>query len=442
MKFHTTLFFLFLTQMTFAQLPKEIQDNIHQRMEYGYNPSIAIGIIDSSGTTFYSFGKADLEIGEAVDENTIYEIGSISKVFTGWMLAEMITEGKMNLDDPIEKYLPTIKVPDYQGVKITLKDLSTHYSSLPRLPDNLDLTKDLSNPYANYDGKALLEFLEKYKLTREPGTVYEYSNYAVGLLGYILAKENGMSYEELFKEKIGKKLGVKNTTITLSEVQKKNMAMGYMDDTVVSNWDFDALAGAGAWRSNVNDMLQVLAAHLKLEGNDLTPAAQLTQELHMDNGTKMGLGWHFYKDDIRWHNGGTGGYRSFCGIDVKKNRGVVVLTNSSSGVDDIGLKILDPTFKLQPVKKITEIDDTVFSKYVGEYILGGMMLMTVSQEEKKYLVQMYGQPAYQIFPESETKFFLKVVNAQIEFVQDEKGNFNSLMFEQNGMRHEGKRKKK
>lgn len=436
------LFQLLISISMNAQFSEEFKASIQDRVDQEYAPSIAVGIIDSNGMHFYNYGKTKNENGKNVDERTIYEIGSVSKVFTSLLLAEMVAEGKMNLDDPIEKYLPNVQVPDYKGIKITLKHLATHNSGLPRLPENLNIGEDPNNPYAHYDEKMLLDFLGKYKLLNEPGTKNEYSNLGAGLLGYMLTKESGMSLEDLFQEKVGNKIQHKNTVITLSALQKENLALGHAGGDVVPNWDFqDALAGGGAFKSTVFEMLSFLKMQLPLDGNKLSVAVQSTQKLQAHVQVKMGLGWHFFKDDIRWHNGGTGGYRSFCGIDVEKNRGVVVLTNSGYSVDDLGLHLLDESQELQEPRAIAKVDTQIYKDYVGKYIIGGMMAVEVTTKNGKLYFQPFGQPAYRVYPASETLFFMQGVNVELEFIKDENGKVNSFIFAQDNYKQKVKRVK-
>lgn len=426
-----------------AQFSAEFKASIHERVNNGYAPSIAVGVIDSNGVHFYNYGKTKNENGKIVDQETIYEIGSISKVFTSLLLAEMISEGKIKLDDPIEKYLPNIKVPDYNGVKITFRHLATHNSSLPRLPDNLLSTGDPTNPYIHFDERMLLDFLAKHKLLSEPGTKYEYSNLGAGLLGYILTKQSGMTLEELFYEKVGKKIFADNTKITLTDNQKEKLALGHSGGDVVPNWDFqDALAGAGAFKSTVSEMLSFLFLQLKLGENDRTAAIELTQELQAEGDRKVGLGWHFFKENIRWHNGGTGGYKSFCGIDLEKNRGVVILSNSTYSVDDLGLHLLDESEAIEEPRAIAKIAPQIYENFVGKYVLSGMMVMDVTTKDGKLYFQPFGQPKYRIYPETETLYFMLGIDVEIEFIKDEDGKVNRFFFEQNNYKQEAKRVKK
>ena len=437
------IFLFFISFSMSAQFTEEFKASIQERVDKDYTASIAVGIIDSSGMHFYNYGKTKNENGKNVNERTIYEVGSISKVFTSLLLAEMVAEGKMNLDDPLEKYLPNVQVPDYKGIKITLKHLATHNSGLTTLPNNLNLGGDPDNPYAHYDEKMLLSFLGKCKLLSEPGTKHQYSNLGVGLLGYILTKESGMSLEDLFQEKIGNKILSKNTIIALSAAQKENLAQGHSGGDVVSGWDFqDALAGCGAFKSNVIEMLSFLKIQLPLDGNELSAAIKSTQELQAHVQTKMGLGWHFFKDDIRWHNGGTGGYRTFCGFDIAKNRGVVVLSNSTFSVDDLGLHLLDENEPIEKLRPIAKVDAKIYEDIVGKYILSGIVLVDVFTKNDKLYFQFFGQQAYRIYPASETLFFMLGVAIELEFVKDENGKVNSFIFEQNNYKQEAKRKKK
>ena len=437
------LFLLSFSISINAQFSEDFKASIHERVDNGYAPSIAVGVIDSIGVHFYNYGKTKIEDGKNVDQETIYEIGSISKVFTSLLLAEMIAEGKMNLGDPIDKYLPNVQVPNYKGVKITLKHLATHHSGLPRLPNNLDLGKDPGNPYAYYDEKMLLEFLEKNKLIIEPGTKYGYSNLGAGLLGYILTKESGMSLEDLFYEKVGNQILADNTKINLTKEQKTHLALGHAGGDIVPNWDFqDALAGAGAFKSNVSEMLSFLKIQLPIDGNELSSSIKSTQELQAHVDTKIGLGWHFFRDQIRWHNGGTGGYRSFCGINLEKNRGVVILSNSSFSVDDLGLNLLDKNEPLVELRPIAKVDAKIYEDYVGKYVLGGMMAVDIFTKEDKLYFQFFGQAANRVYPESETLFFMLGVNIELEFIKAENGKVESFIFAQNNYKQEVKRMKK
>lgn len=359
MKIIKTLLFLLLCTSAFTQknaLPEDVVASIKSRIDFGLTPSIVIGIIDKDGMHYYSFGTKTVG-GELVDEHSIYEIGSISKTFTATLLADNIVKGKMKADDPVSKYLPAaVKVPMYKGggPQITLGNLSDHTSGLPRMPSNMP-ESDPKDPASDYTPELMYAFLSSYVLPREVGSEFEYSNFAVGLLGQIQALAAGTSYEEALTSVITSPLKMKETGITLSAKMKDNLAVGHSMGMPVHNWDLNSMQGAGGIRSSAHDMLLYLSANLGLTKSQLSRAMELAHTPRHDKaGAQVGLGWFISKGslgDVFAHNGGTGGYLTFAGFVKETDRGVVVLTNSgSSGADDIGMHLLDPQSPLEEVK--------------------------------------------------------------------------------------------
>ena len=376
--------------------------------------------------------------------DTVFEMGSVTKVFTSLLLADMVQKGEVSLDDPVAKYLPaTVKMPTRNGRVITLVDLATHTSGLPRLPTNLK-PQDPANPYADYSVEQMYEFLSGYVLTRDIGSKYEYSNLGGGLLGHVLALKAGKSYEELVESRICGPLGMKSTAITLTPEMKARLAVGHdASMNSVANWDVPTLAGAGALRSTANDMLTFVAANVGYVKSPLAAAMASMLAVRRPTGVpglEIALGWHILTKDgqeIVWHNGGTGGYRTFIGYDKASRVGVVVLSNASTtaGVDDIGMHLLNPASRLAKaptVHKEAVVDPKVFDGYVGRYQLAPTFILTVTREGDQLFAQATGQPKFQIFPDSATEYFLKVVDAQITFLTDEKGRASSLVLHQNG----------
>jgi CubicO group peptidase (beta-lactamase class C family) len=389
--------------------------------------------------------------GSAVplDSNTVFEIGSVTKVFTTALLAEMVQRGEVRLDDPIARYLPsTVHVPSRNGRQITLLDLATQTSGLPRLPSNLSL-KNIVNPYADYTVRELYSFLSSYELPRDIGAKFEYSNLGVGLLGHVLALRAGKSYEQLLTERILTPLRMSDTRITLTPTMRSRLAPGHNEaDTVVSNWDLPTLAGAGALRSTASDMMKFLAANLD---SSLGPVARALAAGHAplrETGQpemKIGLGWitsSEFGNALVWHNGQTGGYHSFIGFDRAKGHGVVILANSAKNIDDIGLHLLDARFRLIPAPKVRreiQINPALLDAYVGVYELAPSFRLTVTREGDALFGQATGQGKIQLFAETETEFFLKVTDAQITFVKDAAGKVNSIVLHQGGANIPGRR---
>jgi CubicO group peptidase (beta-lactamase class C family) len=290
--------------------------------------------------------------GLPLNGDTLFEVGSITKTFTTSLLADMVRRGEVRLDDPVATYLPaSVRVPERGSRKITLLDLATHTSGLPGLPANIH-PKDLSNPYADYTDEMLDQFLSSYTLSRDIGSKYEYSAVGIALLGRALGHRLNVTWEQALTRRILDPLGMKSTRATLSPALERRLAPGH-DETGkrVSNWDIPALPAMGALHSSANDMSKFLIANLTPSSKPFSVFAKAqVPRVSMDEETRVGLAWqtgHGTNRTIVWHGGGTGGYRSLIAFDPAKQMGVIVLTNFSSGADDIGFHLLDPELPLQ-----------------------------------------------------------------------------------------------
>jgi serine-type D-Ala-D-Ala carboxypeptidase/endopeptidase len=430
----------------------EIRQMLVDRIDVQHQSvGIAVGIISSDGRRLIAYGHLEKGDPRPLNGETIFEIGSETKVFTALLLADMVQRGEVSLDDPVSKYLPAnVKMPERNGRVITLVDLATHTSGLPRLPSNLSPV-DPNNPYADYSVDQLYQFLSGYKLTRDIGSQYEYSNLGGGLLGHILALRAGTSYEALVKSRICVPLGMSSTGITLTPERKARLAVGHNPAMEPEkNWDLPTLAGAGALRSDVNDMLTFLAANLGYQQSPLAPAMAAMLKVRRPTGQprlEIALGWHIITangKEIVWHNGGTGGYRSYMGFDAKARVGVVLLSNAGTptGVDDIGRHLLDTTVPLiaSPKEhKQVAVDPKLFDSYVGKYQMAPNFILTITREGDHLYVQATNQPKFEIYPEGHRDYFLKVVDAQITFLSDGKSPATELILHQNGLHQHAKR---
>jgi CubicO group peptidase (beta-lactamase class C family) len=386
-----------------------------------------------------------------LDGNTVFEIGSITKAFTGSLLAEMASRGDVKLEDPISMYLPkSVRVPSRNRKEITLLDLATQSSGLPRLATNMR-PADMANPYADYSVDQLYEFLSGHTLRRDPGERYEYSNVGVGLLGHILALRAGKSYEQLLKERILDPLGMNDTRVDPTPGMKARMAQGFdAEGTPTQSWSLPTLPGAGALKSTANDMLKFLAANLDSTSSPLARVLVRARTPQRDAdrpGNSIGLGWHVVDvlgTTATWHNGGTGGFRSFVGIDAVRHRGVIVLSNSAITPDDIGFHVLEPKVELVAAPKARTaiaLDPSRLEPLTGVYELANNFRLTVTREGSSLFAQGTDQPKFPLYAETETEFFLKAVDAQISFIKDSGGIFSSLILYQNGGRISGRRVK-
>ena len=406
---------------------------------------MVIATIDKDGAqSVAARGKAGGGNDRPLDGETVFEIGSITKVFTSLLFADMIERGEVKADDEAGKYLPErVAMPARGGKRITLLDLAQHVSGLPRMPDRFQ-PADPANPFADYDTAKLYSFLERVTLGRDIGEKYEYSNVGVGLLGHLLARRAGTSYEQLLRTRILEPLKMTSTSITMSEDQRRRLAIGHNEKLQpVENWDLDALAGAGAVRSTANDMLKFAAAHLGLMKTPLAAAMARMRAPRRPAGQKgmeIAMGWHVLTQTgpvLYWHNGGTGGYRTFLGMELGAKRAVVVLSNTALSNDDVGFHLLDSRAPLSILKapverRETAIDAKILGGHVGEFALAPTFILTITIEEGKLFAQATAQPRFELFAESETEFFLKAVDAQITFKRDEAGRTTSIVLHQNG----------
>ncbi|MEM6699842.1 MAG: serine hydrolase domain-containing protein, partial [Bacteroidota bacterium] len=305
---------------------------------------LSIGIYKNGEYQFYNYGQLSDEKTTTPDSLSIYEIGSITKTMTGALLNLMVEKDEVEFDASIGEYLPD-NLGNWQGEQsITLEELSTHSSGLPRIPNNMMLTAitNADNPYKNYKMEHLYKFLKKYEPNNRANRKCDYSNLGAGLLGHILALQADKSFEQLLEDELFSPLEMTNSTITFGEEHLKRLAPGHNPaGKPTSNWDIPTLAGAGAVRSNTLDMLKYIEANIK---GSLSLDATHHKRKQFDANHTIGLGWLTNVSDsdfpITWHNGGTGGYRTYAGFVKDQEIGVVVLSNTAIGVDQIGYLIL------------------------------------------------------------------------------------------------------
>ena len=327
----------------------EITDNLKQvirtLVDNKTNAAMVIGLVDANGTQFYGYGKTSNATNTTtVNENTLFDIGSITKTFTTTLLDDMVSRGIVKLDDPIEKYLPpTVRVPTYNGSEMTLEHLATHTSGLPDYPPNLQVSNITT--YPNYTREQMYQSLSKVILTRPPGSHFQYSDFGMALLGDILSSKVGMPYEQIVTDRILNVLGMNTTRITLSDTTLlSHLALGHFNGieipiTSVSFVNPPPLAPAGSLHSSARDMVKYLSANMGLINTVLDHSMQDTHKIRLyTNITKVvpynvyvGLGWFTttnFGSQIIWHNGEVLGYNSFTGFNPATQRGVVVLCST------------------------------------------------------------------------------------------------------------------
>jgi serine-type D-Ala-D-Ala carboxypeptidase/endopeptidase len=318
--------------------------------------ALTVGVIQQGHHHIKGFGSISDSEQSLPNAQTIYEIGSVTKVLTGTVLAKLVNEGIVNLADPIRLYLPSETVSQLPApiLSITLQQLATHTSGLPSLPDSfLANLKDLTNPYLNYTAPAMYAALAEVKLLSDPGQIYGYSNFGMGLLGHLCSLKTSQPYADLVKEIICQPLSMADTTIQLTPEQQHRLTRGYSaDGAITSNWDFDVMAPAGAFRSTAQDLLIFLQANLSELDPQRALILALSQNRYFDvsDALSIGLAWHIWTlrngQTVHWHNGGTGGYMSYIGFDRVQQTGIVILSNygdafaNDFSLDEMAIRIL------------------------------------------------------------------------------------------------------
>ncbi|WP_282135416.1 serine hydrolase [Seonamhaeicola maritimus] len=375
---------------TVEKLPESVILNIQNRIDYGLNGAIAIGIIDKNGVRYYNFGKRDSS-GAEVNEHTIFEIASITKTFTATLLADQVIKGSLTVDDPVNEFLPdTIQVPILGNQEITLGHLSDHTSGLPRRIPSSFLEK--SNNTDSDQIVVTYDFVSNYTPVRAVGKAFEYSNLATGLLGHVLSLQTGKTYEDLLSEIITTPLGMSETKITSDEQMKSNHAEGRNVFGPVKNRKFPlAVEGAGAIRNSTSDLVKYLSAQLGYTETPLKPAFELTHEKRHEiantswgsEDMALGLGW-FYppsaNGEVLCHLGTTAGHKSYIGFNKLTKKGIVVLSTGAkptelrfylSGISD-SLSTIKPVLTIELIKRIDTEGIEVTRKFISNSVINNL----------------------------------------------------------------------
>ena len=402
--------------------------------KYKKGVGIVVGLISPAGTEIIPYGYLDTNRILPVQQDTLFEIGSVSKIFTALLLAEMVSRQEVQLDDPISKFLPqTVQTPRFEGQEITLLHLATHTAGLPR-SDSSHTPSQRDNPYHDYKVEQLYDFLMAYELPQLPGTVATYSNLSFGLLGHILSLKSGLPYDQMINQSIGQPLNMPDTASTLSLEQNGRFAQAHnVVCEAVPHWTMPTLAGAGALRATIADMLQFIGGNLGSLSSTITPTMQqMAHTAHAtgepDHKTRL-LGWGVekkYAPNMIVADGGTGGSRAFIGFIPEKKMGVVILSNAANDIYHLGRHLLDARYSLpewKPPRQEIALSARQLDAYVGQYAEASTDdIYEVTREENSLFVQILGEGRHEVFAESPIRFFYKIADAQHFFLRDEKGS--------------------
>ncbi|HEX3599324.1 MAG TPA: serine hydrolase domain-containing protein [Lacipirellulaceae bacterium] len=420
---------------------------------------LSIGYIEGEHWGIVHLGTAN-QAKEKPNNLTVYELGSISKLFTSLLLSDAVVRGDINLNATVEVPNPAgIRLPSRDGRSIKWIDLSTHRSGLPPLPSNMPLT-DLVNPYRDYDSKKAAEFLNQYELPRKPGERQEYSNFGASVLGYLLAQKAGKSYEELLRERITEPLKMTDCTVSLSDDQTKRLATPHDKfGSAASQWAFADLPGAGGVHATMRDMMRFARAQLNPPSATFGEAIDLAWKQHTEadaSGAAMGLGWMIAGDgQTRWHNGGTGGFSTALFINRNIKSAVIVLCNThvSNEIDQLAIKLIQKAAgapareEVKPEANATSghdstklpIDAKLRSRLVGRYQLNPNFIFDVQDQDGHLMVGITNQATQEVFPDAPTRWSYHGVDATLEFKLMKTGSAKSLVLHQNGANQTARR---
>lgn len=374
---------------------------------------IAAGVIDD-GATATAYYCADPTSQRPYDEHTAFEIGSVTKTMTAALLAEFIARGEVTLGDPIAKLLPPgTVVPSFRGREITIGEIVTHTSGLPGIPARYT-PPDMNNPYAAVTERDLLGTLAATELTREPGSKWEYSNFAMMVLSYALARRSGKDYETLLRERLLERLGM-NETYVAHPPPHVRLAQGHLSNAMTAvPWDFPPdMAGVGGVRATLPDMLRYLEGQLGTRESAITPALARTQEVVASvSGHRMGMNWNLSTRNghtVAAHEGGTGGYSSYAGFDRTAKRAVVLLSDTAlvsvDGLGRLGTHLLDPAAPAGPPRLVATADARLIDALVGKYRLPSGLGIELRHKDSALAIQADAQPEFEMGYDSAGDFY-------------------------------------
>lgn len=401
---------------------------------------VAVALVDANGIRVVTAGVARGD--EAVKPDDVFEIGSITKTFTALLLAIADEKNEAKLDDAVEKFLPDgIKLRDTSGAAIRMVDLATHRSGLPRLATNMQ-PKDPKNPYADYTERDLLDFIKTFAPTRVRNDKYEYSNIGFGLLGYLLTRAaKAENFEALLNARILKPLNMTSTSSDPARFKERLVQPHDANGRTTPAWDIAAAhAAAGALRATAGDMGRYAEAIAGLKTTALTSAISLattTREQGPGRINPIALAWMrlpFNERAFMNHDGGTFGSSSSLMVDQAAKEAVFIVTNQSTPLMDLAVHLMDRRHSIAPREfpKVVAVPDETLARYAGTYKVNDDMSIVVRVNAGKVTAQATRQGEFEIFPESETRFFAKVAPIVMTFGEVGGGKAGSFVLEQSG----------
>ena len=423
----------------------ELQEILADRIDVQHQSvGMIVAITGPNGRRIVPFGRLNEAGSGKLSGDTVFEIGSVTKIFTALLLEDMVQRGEVSLNDPVVNYLPpNVKVPERNGRSITLLDLATQTSGLPFFPTDIPLNDPpaAERAVAAYPTSKVYDFLSQYQLTRDIGSKWEYSNLGFALLGNALARRAGRDYASLVKERITDPLGMKSTSITLSPEMHSRLATGYdVNLKPAPEIDMPAFVAAGCLHSTANDLLTLLEAFMNYRTSPLAPAMQeMSAPLRPGPGFQQALGWWIMSfgtadPGFVFHGGQTPGFSSAIAFDPRTRTGVVVLSNDTRDDGGLAWHLMRPNFPLADSASQKALQDeahreiTVAPKTLdlntGRYRIssgpGAGEIITVQRTGDFLVMKSSTTPpaGLHLHARSDRVFFITETDLQLEFNSD------------------------
>lgn len=399
----------------------------------GWLVGVSVVIVEGDVAEVFHYGGTTIG-GPAPNDRSVYEIGSLTKVFTATLLADAVGRGELRLEQPVAALLPVgTTLPP--GDPITLVGLATHTSGLPRLPPSMEKSEDMINPYADYTATQLYADLAATTRTQPPHGV-EYSNFGMGLLGHAMTLPAGQTFEALLRARVLGPLQMTDTAVTRSPESMERSATPHLDRTPVPAWEWGVLVAMGGLWSTPADLRKFLQAHLD-PGSPLAPTLRMTQEPRAGQGLFMdqiGLAWHLRPDGVVWHNGMTHGSASYLAFEPAQRRGLAVLSNTADPlIDEIGVAL---SLRLQglpatvDLPKLVALTPAQLERCAGVYADAAGERVTVTLAQGRLRLEAPGYSKLQLWPVGANKFMVRMaMEVGVEFIDGADGRAGTVRFE-------------
>jgi D-alanyl-D-alanine-carboxypeptidase/D-alanyl-D-alanine-endopeptidase len=399
--------------------PRELDEIVRERLAESPAPvCVAVGVVEpaQSRTTFACSSGAG---PAAFDQDSIFEIGSVTKGLTGLLLADMVVRDEVRIDDPASKYSrPGARLPKRGGREILLRDLVTHTAGLPRNPFE---RRGASNPYGYVDEDALYAALAEAELTHDIGTQYGYSNLGFMWLSDLLARRAGKSYEALLTERILAPLGMTSTAVRLTPRQQARFVKGHgavYDE--IAPWTIGGnLQGVGHVRSSLRDMMRLSEALAGMRSTPLDAAISVALDPPSPIAApEVGYAWNVRGEpaERRYdHGGGTGGFVAHVAFDRTRRRAAVVLADARASIFDLALHLVDRSYDLRRAFVVVPLDAAARRQFVGAYSATAGQRLEVSEDGNRLIARGDGLPTVELMHQGRDAFFVPGFDALFVF---------------------------